>query len=148
MHTVDANQSTAHYRSYQMSRISLIRSELKNLENERGALWNALQNEDPYQKDSLPVRELLYFTCLLLRSEYQLWTTIFHITEESMAIFVSICDSAIAELQRVLSPVLSNVFAAVKGKISGSSLVIKQTKLCLVRLDVFDALNQHYDQLR
>jgi len=43
----------------------------------------------------------------LLRSELQLWGSTLPSNEESLHVFVAICEALIAELQRVLSPILS-----------------------------------------
>ncbi len=113
---------------YQQSRVQRVRNDLKELETSQGALWNSLQGEDPYQRNNLPFPETIALTAALLRSEYQLWTSLLPMNEESMAVFISICDAAVAELQRLFAPLLSDKASK---SLPGSTQVIRQVKYCI-----------------
>ena len=56
---------------------------------------------------SHPFKEYFLLAYWLLRSELQLWGSTLPSNEESLHVFVAICEALIAELQRVLSPILS-----------------------------------------
>lgn len=88
-------------------------------------MWNSVQSDDPYQRDNLPFAELMSLALGLLRSEYQLWSGTLPMNEESMAIFVGICDAVVGEMQRSFMPLLSD--AAAKAR-AGATLVIRQVR--------------------
>lgn len=88
-------------------------------------MWNSVQSDDPYQRDNLPFAELMSLALGLLRSEYQLWSGTLPMNEESMAIFVSICDAVVAEMQRSFMPLLSDAAAKTR---AGATLVIRQVR--------------------
>jgi hypothetical protein len=119
----DSSKYIGYYSQYQTSRIQRIRGDLKELETSQGALWNSLQGEDPYQRNNLPFTEMIALAAALLRGEYQLWTSLLPMNEESMSVFISICDALVAELQRLFSPLLSD--KATKS-LPGSTQVIRQ----------------------
>lgn len=123
---LDSSKYIGYYSQYQTSRIQRIRGDLKELETSQGALWNSLQGEDPYQRNNLPFTEMIALAAALLRGEYQLWTSLLPMNEESMSVFISICDALVAELQRLFSPLLSD--KATKS-LPGSTQVIRQVLL-------------------
>lgn len=94
-------------------------------------MWNSVQSDDPYQRDNLPFAELMSLALGLLRSEYQLWSGTLPMNEESMAIFVGICDAVVAEMQRSFMPLLSD--AAAKAR-AGATLVIRQVTKAPIEL--------------
>lgn len=69
---------------------------------------------------------MIALAAALLRGEYQLWTSLLPMNEESMSVFISICDALVAELQRLFSPLLSD--KATKS-LPGSTQVIRQVLL-------------------
>lgn len=143
--TFELSKYNAYYSQFQASRIQRVRGDLKELETSQGALWNSLQGEDPYQRNNLPFPGMISLIASLLRSEYQLWTSLLPMNEESMPVFISICDAAIGELQRLFAPLLSDKASK---SLPGSTQVIRQSKMLLVRLDLFDAFSLRYDELR
>lgn len=100
------NRHNAHFKVYQTVRIAKLKSELKAHETAHTVQWTTAQQEGPYEKGSHPFKEYFLLAYWLLRSELQLWGAILPSNEESLQIFVNICEAVIAELQKTLSPLL------------------------------------------
>lgn len=98
----------AHFAVYQTSRVARLKAELKAVESQHNAVWQStLYTEDPYAKGSHPFNDFFLFSYVYLRSEYMLWGNTLPMSEDSLRCYVAICDACIAELQRVLSPIIS-----------------------------------------
>jgi hypothetical protein len=93
---------------YQSARISKLKAELKQQETKDAAQWLAAQQDGPYEKDSHPFKAYFTLAYWLLRSELQLWGSTLPSREDSLSVFVNICDAVVAELNRVLAPILSD----------------------------------------
>jgi hypothetical protein len=84
-----------------------LRSELKELENGYAKEWTvSLLQNGPYERGSHPFRMYFMFAYNLLRSELQLWGSTLPSNEESLQVFVAICEGLILELHNVVSPLL------------------------------------------
>ena len=91
---------------YQTVRIAKLKAELKLQETTYAAQWASAQQDGPYEKGSHPFKDFFLLAYWLLRSELQLWGSTLPSNEESLQVFVNICEALIAELNRVLSPLL------------------------------------------
>eukprot|EP01040_Poterioochromonas_malhamensis_P008354 gene8354-9038_t len=136
---------TKHYKKYENSRITKFKNELKELESTNPQHWHSIFTEDPYQKGIFPFHDFYFLAYWLIRSEYQLWGSTLPTNEESLQTFINICEASLAEIIRVLTPLLTD--EAMKGK-SGANSVIRQSKHLLVRLDVLDIFVQKYEEYR
>lgn len=153
---------------YQTVRIAKLKAELKQQENSCAAQWAAAQQDGPYEKGTHPFKEYFLLVYWLLRSELQLWGSTLPSNEESLQVFVNICESLIGEVGRVLHPILTEDRTAktnpvVKkvnnalyplsrgiGSVSPSvacDMCIK-AKLALIRLDVLETFNDRYEEFR
>jgi hypothetical protein len=92
---------------YQTVRIAKLKAELKQHEANHATQWAAAQQDGPYEKGSHPFKEYFLLVYWLLRSELQLWGSTLPSNEESLQVFVNICESLIGEVNRVLHPILS-----------------------------------------
>uniref|UniRef100_A0A7S3HT83 Exocyst subunit Exo70 family protein n=1 Tax=Spumella elongata TaxID=89044 RepID=A0A7S3HT83_9STRA len=139
----EKNNHTAHFKVYQTVRIAKLKAELKAQETACAAQWTAAALDGPYEKGSHPFKEYFLLAYWLLRSELQLWGSTLPSNEESLHVFVAICEALIAELQRVLSPILS------EEKMSkNNNPAVRKSKLVLVRLDVLETFNDRYEEFR
>lgn len=112
---------------YQSIRTTRLKSELRDLENLHAKDWAAaLLDSGPYEKGSHPFREYFNLNYNLLRSELQLWGSTLPSNEESLQIFVSVCEALIAELERVVAPVLIDDRAVSQ---HNQNHVVKQVRL-------------------
>jgi hypothetical protein len=92
---------------YEGARIAQVRAELKALEQLDSAEWQSLTEDVPYQKGSHPLKAYMALAYEMLKGELQLWNSVLPTHEEaSLLVFVAICDAAVAEMQRLLSPFL------------------------------------------
>jgi hypothetical protein len=107
LRVVEANRNTAHFKVYQTVRIAKLKVELKQHEANHATQWAAAQQDGPYEKGSHPFKEYFLLVYWLLRSELQLWGSTLPSNEESLQVFVNICESLIGEVNRVLHPILS-----------------------------------------
>lgn len=89
-------------------RIAKLRAELKQQESAHAAQWAAAQQDGPYEKGSHPFKEYFLLAYYLMRSELQLWGSTLPSNEESLQVFVNICEALIGELSRVLAPILAD----------------------------------------
>ena len=89
-------------------RIAKLKSELKQHETSCASQWATAQQDGPYEKGSHPFKEYFVLAYWLLRSELQLWGSTLPSTEDSLKVFVNICEALIAEISRVLVPVLAH----------------------------------------
>lgn len=142
----EVSKHTSHYKAYKLVRLTQVKNELKEFELANSTLWTVVSQDGPYERGSHPFKEYYFLVIALLRSELQLWVNTLPTNVESLGIFVSICSSAIEELQRVLIPVLSDIIA-IDGKQSVNPTV-QQTKLCLIRLDILDVFVSRFDEIR
>jgi hypothetical protein len=110
LHTcfAEADHHTAHFKVYQNVRIAKVRAELKQQESTHAAQWAAAQQDGPYEKGSHPFKEYFLLAYYLMRSELQLWGSTLPSNEESLQVFVNICEALIGELSRVLAPILAD----------------------------------------
>lgn len=137
---------TGHYKIYQQVRIAKVKASLKELETSNINAWNSLHSEDPFQRTAQPFRDFYNFAFLSLKGEYQLWSAVLSRTgEESLQAFTSICDSVVGEVNRVLAPFLVDETARVR---QGINPVIRQSKLLLIRLDIYDIVSERYNDFR
>lgn len=91
---------------FQTVRIAKLKAELKQQELAFNAQWTAAQQDGPYEKGTHPFKEYFLLAYWLLRSELQLWGSTLPSNEESLQVFVNICEALISELNRVLAPIL------------------------------------------
>lgn len=103
----ETNRNTAHFKVYQTVRVAKLKAELKQQETSCAAQWAAAQQDGPYEKGSHPFKEYFTLAYWLLRSELQLWGSTLPSNEESLQVFVTICDTVIGELNRILAPILA-----------------------------------------
>lgn len=120
---VESSKHTKHYKIYQTSRIQKLKSELKELEASNANQWHSIYTEDPYQRGNYPFHDFYFLSYWLIRSEYQLWGSTLPTNEESLAAYIAICEAALSEIVRVLTPLLTD--EAMKGK-QGVNSVIRQ----------------------
>lgn len=143
----EVSHCKGHFKLFQTARINNMRRILKSLETEQAAAWNALQGDDPHQRGTLPFNDLFLLAYQILRSEYQLWAGILPTAEDTLPVFIAICDAALSELQRMLSPLLADTTIKA-GKGGGTTVVIGQSKILLIRLDLLDIFGQRYEEFR
>lgn len=120
---LESSKHTKHYKIYQSSRIQKLKSELKELEASNANQWHSIYTEDPYQRGTYPFHDFYFLSYWLIRSEYQLWGSTLPTNEESLAAYIAICEAALSEIVRVLTPLLTD--EAMKGK-QGVNSVIRQ----------------------
>jgi hypothetical protein len=105
--SLDTGKLSTHFKVYQSIRVAKLRSELKELENGYAKEWTvSLLQNGPYERGSHPFRLYFLFAYNLLRSELQLWGSTLPSNEESLHVFVSICEGLISELYSAVSPLL------------------------------------------
>ncbi len=143
---IDACNYTGHYQTYQSLRIGRMKAELKELETMHSQQWTSSYNEDPYQKGTHPFKEFYMLAYWQVKSEYQLWGSTLPTCENSLQAFVAICDASLGELNRVLSPILSEDVARVK--VGTVNPLIRHSKMLLLRLDVLDMFLLRYEDFR
>lgn len=102
----ETNRLNAHFKVFQSVRIVKLKAELKLQEQAFNAQWTAAQQDGPYEKGTHPFKEYFLLAYWLLRSELQLWGSTLPSNEESLQVFVNICEALISELNRVLAPIL------------------------------------------
>lgn len=136
---------------YERVRSAKLKAELKELETTHSKEWSASLLDSPYEKGSHPFRGYFHLVYWLLRSELQLWGSTLPSTQESLQIFVSICEAVVNDLQTVLKALLSD-----DSKSSSSSSksmnavnpVVSKSKWLLIRLDVLETFHDRYEELR
>lgn len=106
LHLTEANRITAHFKVYQNIRIAKLKAELKQQESTYSSQWLAAQQDGPYDKSSHPFKEYFTLSYWLLRSELQLWGSTLPSNQESLEVFVNICDALISSIEKVLAPIL------------------------------------------
>lgn len=140
---LEAYKHTTHFKIYQTVRSTKIKGELKELETANSSAWTYLLQDGPYEKGKHPFKEYFTLSLYLLQSELQLWGSTLPNNEESLAVFTSICESVITEIQRVLAPIIYEDVGKNK-----NNLVIRQSKLILIRLDIIEVFLARYEELR
>eukprot|EP01036_Dinobryon_divergens_P031317 gene31317-40691_t len=137
---LEQHKHTAHFKTYQTVRITKLKAELKEVEQSNPTSWTHLLQDGPYEKGKYPFSEFFTLTFHLLRSENQLWASTLPNSEESLYVFVTICESLIHELQNIVSPFLSED--------GGKSRSSTNSQLFLIRLDILDTLLNEFERMR
>lgn len=126
----DAGKLSTHFKVYQTIRVAKLRSELKELENGYAKEWTvSLLQNGPYERGSHPFRLYFLFAYNLLRSELQLWGSTLPSNEESLQVFVAICEGLISELHSAVSPLLVDDKAVSS---SSQNPVVRQVNHCQI----------------
>lgn len=130
----EANRNTAHFKVYQTVRVAKLKAELKQQETSCAAQWAAAQQDGPYEKGSHPFKDYFLLAYWLLRSELQLWGSTLPSNEESLQVFVGVCEALIAEVARVLHPILAEDSG---NKTSKANPVVKKVRASFTLLSFF-----------
>ena len=133
---LERNDCLLHIDSYREARVCQLQADLKGFEERYlpmlATLPTALEQMPYKQSDDLmgaPLGSLLGFCVELLHAETELWATALHKhSPQALAALSSICGAVVAELQRVLAPLLEE-----DTRRSGS--VLLKVNLLLARLD-------------
>lgn len=142
---LEANNHTAHLKTYQRVRIAQVKAELQAHEADHASEWIALtQDNIPYLKGTHPLNAFYTFAFEMLRGELHLWGITLISSQESLLVFIAICDAAVMELQRVMGPVLLEDFKNNKS----SHFILKQTNTFLIRLEMLSIFASKFDELR
>eukprot|EP01038_Epipyxis_sp_PR26KG_P012873 gene12873-17251_t len=141
--TLDLNKETSYFKIYQSVRISRLKADLKDLENQYASAWMALLQEGPYEKGSHPFQNYYKLVYVLLRNELQMWGSTLPSNEESLSVFINICAAGISEINRVLAPIVHEDKSNRQG-----NQTIKQCKTFLIRLDVLEIFLSQLEEFR
>jgi hypothetical protein len=135
---------------YERVRTAKLKAELKELETIHSKEWSASLLDSPYEKGSHPFRGYFHLVYWLLRSELQLWGSTLPSTQESLQIFISICEAVVNDLQTVLKTLLSDDSKSSSNNKSTNAVnpVVSKSKWLLIRLDVLETFHDRYEELR
>lgn len=97
-----------------------------------------------YHKGIQPFKEYCQLANELLRGELQLWGNTLPTSEESLLVFVSICDAIIMEFLTLLSPILSKDTS----KKSPENRILKHSQSFLIKMEMLDILMDKFDDIR
>jgi len=142
---IESNKYDDHFKVYERVRTLKLKAELKELETTHFQEWSASLLDGPYEKGSHPFRDYFHLVYWLLRSELQLWGSTLPSTQESLQIFVNICEAVVHDLQTVLKSLLSHDRSSSK---SNPNPVASKSKWLLIRLDVLETFHDRYEELR
>jgi len=142
---LELHKHSAHFKTYQTVRIAKLKAELKEVEQLSPTSWTHLLQDGPYEKGKYPFDEYFTLSYYLLRSENQLWASTLPNSEESLYVFINICESLINEVQAIVAPFLSEESGKSR---SSTNIIIKQSQLLLIRLDILDTYLSQFDRMR
>lgn len=130
-----------HFNVYKSLRIAQTKADLKAYEQSLQREWEGVlaDKSGPYAAGKHPFASYYALAFSILRGELQLWGTALPSSEDSVAVFISICEAAFLEMARVLMPYTS---------VKKYTNVLKQCNAFLVRLDVLDIFFSEFVQLK
>ena len=130
-----------HFNVYKSLRIAQAKSDLKSFEQSVQLGWEGVLGDKsaPYAAGKHPFAKFYQLSFSILRGELQLWGTVLSSSEESITVFLGVCEAVLNEMARVLSPYIAE---------KKSNNVLKQCNAFLVRLDVLDIFFSEFVQLK
>lgn len=134
-------RQVTHLNVYKSLRVAQAKADLKAFEQSQQLGWDGVLSDksSPYAAGKHPFEHYYALAFSILRGELQMWGTALTSSEDSISVFLSVCEAVLNEMSRVLSP-----YTSVKSHIS----VLKQCNALLVRLDVLDIFFSEFVQLK
>lgn len=135
------HRQVSHLNVYKSLRIARAKADLKAHELSQQVGWETaiVDKSAPYATGKHPFASYYALAFSILRGELQLWGTALPSSDDSIAVFLAICEAVIQDMSRVLSPYII---------VKKHTNVLKQCNAFLVRLDVLNIFFSEFVQLK
>jgi hypothetical protein len=130
-----------HLNVYKSLRVAQAKADLKAHELLQAIGWEGVLSDKAamYAAGRHPFANYYSLAFSILRGELQLWGTALPSSDDSIAVFLAVCEAVLNEMSRVLNPYLTE---------KKYTNILKQCNAFLVRLDVLDIFFSEFVQLQ